>query len=91
MSKNQVERPRHSSEIERIDEQTRVSDLAAAAAAHEAPELLLNRPSSPLRLFLESAEGSKVSLDVDDLFDGSDTESAYQLVLQIRDAHVETE
>jgi hypothetical protein len=91
VSKNEVERPRHLGEVKRIDEQTRVSDLAAAAAAHEAPKLVLHRPSSPLRLFLESAERSKVSLGVDDLFDGSDTESAYQLVLEIRDAHVETE
>ena len=90
MSKYQVERPRHLREIKRIDEQPRVSDLPATAAAHEAPKLILNRPSSPLRLFLEGAEGSKVSLGVDDLFYGSDTESAYQLVLQICDAHVET-
>jgi len=68
MSKYQVKRPRHLGEIERFDEQTRVSDLPPAAAAHEAPKLLLNSPSLPCRLLLEGAEGSKLSLSVDDLF-----------------------
>jgi hypothetical protein len=35
MSKYQVKRPRHLGEIKRLDEQTRVPDLPAAAAAHE--------------------------------------------------------
>ena len=54
-------------EIERVDEETRVADLPAAAAAHEAPELLLGRPASPSRLLLERAEGAEVALRVDDL------------------------
>jgi hypothetical protein len=91
MSKYQIKRPRHLGEIERIDEQTRVSDLPAAAAAHEAPKLLLNGPSLPRRLLLEGAEGSKLSLSVNDLFHGGGTKSADQLVLQVYDAHVETE
>ena len=91
MSKYQVKGPRHLGEVKRVDEQPRVSDLAAAAAAHEAPKLLLDRPSLPRRLFLEGAEGSKVSLAVDHVFHGSDTESADQLVLEICDAHVETQ
>jgi hypothetical protein len=78
-------------EIERLDEQTRVSDLPAAAAAHEAPKLLLVGPSLPRRLLLEGAEGSKLTLAIDDLFHGGGTESADQLVLQVCDAHVETE
>jgi hypothetical protein len=91
MSKYQLKRPRHSGEIQRIDEQTRVSDLPAAAAAHEAPKLLLIGPSLPRRLLLEGAEGSKVTLSADDLGHGGGTESADQLVLQIFDAHVETQ
>src|SRR6266508_1317335 len=91
MSKHEVKRPGHLSEIKCLDEQTRVPDLAAAAAAHEAPKLLLTGPSLPRRLFLKGAERSKVSLSVDDLFHGSGTESADQLVLQVCDAHVETE
>jgi hypothetical protein len=49
------------------------------------------RPSSPRRLLLEGAERSEISLSVDDLFDGGGTEGADQLVLQVGDAHVETE
>jgi len=91
MSKYQVKRPRHLGEIQRVDEQPRVSDLPAAAAAHEAPKLLLSGPSLPRRLLLEGTEGSKLSLSIDDLFHGGGTESADQLVLQICDAHVETQ
>jgi hypothetical protein len=91
MSKYAIQRPRNVGEIKRLDEQTRVSDLSAAAAAHEAPKLLLVAPSLPCRLLLEGAEGSKLSLSVDDLLNGGDTEGADQLVLQVCDAHVETE
>ena len=91
MSKYQVKWPGHLGEIKRLDEQTRVSDLAAAAASHKAPKLLLSGPSVPRRLLLEGAEGSKVSLSVNDLLHGSGTKSSDQLVLQVCDAHVETE
>jgi hypothetical protein len=91
MTKYAVERPRYLGEVKRVDEQTRVSDLPAAAAAHEAPKLVLNRPSMPRRLLLEGAEGSKVALSVDDLFHRCGSESADQLVLQVGDAHVEAE
>ena len=67
MSEHQVERPRHLAEIERLDEQARVAGLPAAAAAHEAPKLILGGSASPLRLLLEGAEGSEVALRVDDL------------------------
>jgi hypothetical protein len=91
MSEHQVERPGHLSEIKRIDEQPRISDLPAATATHEAPKLLLSGPSLPRRLLLECAERSKVTLSVDDLFHGGGTQRADQLVLQICDAHVETQ
>jgi hypothetical protein len=78
-------------EIKRVDEQTRVAELPAAAASHEAAKLLLSRSSLPRRLLLERAEGSKVSLSVHNLLDGGGAESADQLVLQVGDAHVETE
>jgi hypothetical protein len=91
MGKYPVERPRHLAEIQRVDEQTRVSDLPAAAAAHEAAKLLFVCPSLPRRLLLEGAEGSKVALGVNDLFHGGGTESADQLVLQVCDTHVETQ
>jgi hypothetical protein len=91
MSKYQVKRPGHLGEIERPDEQTRVADLPSAAAAHEAPKLFLVAPSLPRRLLLQGPEGAEVSLSVNDLFHGGDTKSADQLVLQVCDAHVETE
>jgi hypothetical protein len=91
MSQYEVERSRHLGEIKCLDEQTCVSDLPAAAAAHETPKLLLRASSLPRRLLLESAEGSKVSLVIDDLFHRGGTERADQLVLQVVDAHVETE
>jgi hypothetical protein len=91
MSKDQVKRPRHLGEIQRIHEQTRVSDLPAAAAAHEAAKLLLGRSCLPRRLLLESAKGSEVTLRVDDLFHRGGAESPDQLVLQVCDAHVETQ
>jgi hypothetical protein len=43
------------------------------------------------RLLLECAERSKLTLGVDDLFHVGSTEGADQLVLQVCDAHVETE
>ena len=91
MSKYQVKRPWHSGEIKRLDEQTRVPDLPAAAAAHEAPKLLLGAPTLPRRLLLEGAERSKVSLRVNDLLHGGGAECADQFVLQVCDAYVETE
>jgi hypothetical protein len=78
MSKYSLERPRHVAEIDGVNEQSRVSDLPAAAAAHEAPKLLLGGPSLPRRLLLEGAERSEVSLRVDDLFHGGGTEGADQ-------------
>jgi hypothetical protein len=91
MSKHAVQRPRHVVEIQRVDQQGRGLDLPAAVGAEEAPELLLSGPSSPRRLLLEGAERFKVTLSVDDLFHAGGTEGADQLVLQVCDAHVETE
>ncbi|MDQ1455999.1 MAG: hypothetical protein QOH28_1619 [Actinomycetota bacterium] len=90
MSKHTIKGPRHSREIQRVDEQAGVMDLPAAAGAHETPKLLLIRPSLVRSLLLEGAERSKLTLSGDDLFHGGGTEGADQLVLQVRDAHVET-
>jgi uncharacterized membrane protein YeaQ/YmgE (transglycosylase-associated protein family) len=86
-----IQRPRHTGEIQRADEQGRSADLATAACAQEAPELFLGGPSPPLGLFLEGAERDQVALLFEDPFDGVITEAADQLVLEVRDAHVETE
>jgi len=68
-----VQRPRHTGEIQRLDEHGRVLDLAAAASAHEAPKLLLDGPSLLRRLLLQRAERSKLTLRVDDVFNGGGT------------------
>jgi hypothetical protein len=91
MSKYQVERPRHLGEIEGVDEQARVADLSAAAAAHEAAELLLVRTALPCGLLLHGAERSEIALGLDHLLDGSGAERPDQLVLQVYNAHVEAE
>jgi hypothetical protein len=91
MSEDEVERPRYLREIERLDEQARVADLPSAAAPHEAPQLLLDASSLPRRLLLEGAERPELALSRHDLLHRSGTERADQLVLQICDAHVETE
>ena len=91
MSKYTIQRPRHQGEIQRLHEQARVADLSPAAAAHEAPELLLPGPSLPRRLLLESAEGSKLALSSNDLLHGGGAKSADQLVFQVLDANVETQ
>jgi len=86
MPNHRVERPRHLLELKRLDEQTRVSDLAAAAAAEEASKLFLGRSVAPWRLALEAPEGAEVALGIDDFFDRGDAECADQLFLEIRDA-----
>jgi len=65
-------------------------DLPAASAAQEAVKLRLGRTSPLRRLLLKRAERSKLTLSVDNVFDRSSTEGADQLVLQVRDTHVET-
>lgn len=85
-----VERPRHLVVAERLDEEPRVADLSTPAAAHEAPELVLGGSALPLRLLLQGAESTKVSVRLDDLLNRGDAESANQLLLEIGDAHVET-
>jgi hypothetical protein len=91
MGKDAIQGPRHPGEIQRADEQWRGPDLPAAARAEESPELLLLGPSSPSRLPLEAAERFKLTLSADDLLDGDGSEGTNQLVLQVCDAHVETE
>jgi virginiamycin B lyase len=91
VSKHPVERPRHLGEIERLDEQARVADLPAAAAAHEPSQLLRRRPSLPRGLLLEGAERSKLALSVDDLFHGGGAEGADQLVLEVGETREEPE
>ena len=66
MSEHAIQRPRHTREVQRIDEQGSRLDLPAAVRTDEAPELLLRGPSAPGGLLLESAERPKVALGIDD-------------------------
>jgi hypothetical protein len=91
MSKDTIERPRHARELQRVDQQPRVSHLPAAVGADEAPKLRLAAPSLPGRLLLERAERSQLTLSLDDMFHTGGTKAADQLVLQVGDAHIEAE
>jgi hypothetical protein len=86
-----VERPGHSGEIKRADEQARVETLSAGSGPQETAKLVLGAPSLLRRLLLKNAERSELTLSIDDLFHRGGAEGADQLVLQIGDAHVETE
>jgi hypothetical protein len=91
MSKYTIERPRHARELQRVDQQPRVTDLPAAVGADEAPKLRLAAASLPGRLLLERAERPKLTLGLDDLFHHGRAKAADQLILQVGDAHVEPE
>ncbi len=60
--------------------------LAAAAGAHEAPQLLLNAPLTLSRLGLEGAKRAELTLGGDDPLDAGSAERTDQLALQVRDA-----
>jgi hypothetical protein len=89
MGEDSVEWPRDALEIERIDEEAGIADLAASAAAQEPPKLLLVGPAAPLRHLLERPKPTEITVGAKDCFDGRRTERPDELILQICDAHVE--
>ena len=91
MCENSVEWSRDAVEIERVDEDAGVADLAAPAAAHEPAQLFLDGTAAPSRHLLEGPEATEIIVAAQEFFDGRCTERANQLILQIRDAHVEAE
>jgi hypothetical protein len=91
MGEDSVEWPRDALEIERIDEQAGVADLATSAAAHEPPKLLLGGTAAPLRHLLQRPESMEITVGAEDFFDGRHAKRTNQLILQVRDAHVEPE
>jgi hypothetical protein len=86
VSEDPIERSRDLSEVERIDEQARVPDLAVP---HEAMELCLQSQPSLLGLLLERLEGRPLARRLDDPFHDGGTQRAHELVLQVCLAHVE--
>ena len=91
VSKEAVERPRHSSQIQRVDEQSRGLDLPAAVGSEKATKLLLGGPCPPCGLPLEGAERLQVALSGEDIFHRGGAEGADQLVLEVCGAHEEPE
>src|SRR5216683_5841786 len=91
MGEHEVERPRHSVEIQGLDEQCRQFDLSPPVRAEKAAELRLVRAFSPRRLILKASERFQLTFRIDDPFHGSRTQGADQLVLKVCDADVETE
>ena len=85
------ERPWHVGQVQRSDQIGRVSGLPAAAAAHPAPELVLDRLAEPGRLLLESAECLQITVRLCNAFDGCGAVSADQLVLEVSLADEETQ
>ena len=87
----EVQRPGHAVQVQRIHEKAGVADLPPAAAAHEATELLLGRSPAPRGLLLERAERPEVALDLGHPLHLGRPERSDQLGLQVGDADVEAQ
>lgn len=83
-----VEGTRYPFEIERLDEERRIPDLAIP---HESPELLLAPQLSLDHLLLKGAERAKLALGLDDLLDRRRPERAHELGLEVGVADEEAE
>src|SRR4029453_17482135 len=84
-----VKGPGHGEGVEGAGEQPRVAELAAAARAQEAVELLLKAAVPLGGLALQGPERPELALGGDDALGGGGAEAADQLVLQVGDAHIE--
>jgi hypothetical protein len=91
MDQDLVERSRDTFEIEGIDEEAGIASLAVRAGGDEPPNLFVRGATAPRRHLLKLSESLQVAVGADDFFDRFDAERTYQLVLQVRDAHVEPE
>jgi hypothetical protein len=91
MGEDAVEWSRDMVEVERLDEEAGVPDLAPSAAAQEPMKLLLDGAVPPRRHLLERPKPVEIVVRPKDLLDPRRTERAYQLLLQIGDAHKEAE
>src|SRR5204863_8610326 len=84
-----VERRGHPVELERVDEQDRVTDLPPGAAREEAPQLVLAGPAAPLGLLLHRPEGAEVPVRPEHRLDRLRSERADELALEVRIAGVD--
>jgi lincosamide nucleotidyltransferase A/C/D/E len=87
---NRVERPWHALQVEGLDEEPRVLDLAGAAP-EEAAKLGLGRPPAPLRLFLERSKGAEAPATFQHRLDTRGPKRVNQLALEVRLADEEAE
>ena len=83
MREHAIERSRPPLEIEGPDEHGRVLDVAAAADAHEAPQLCLEGAAALRGLALEGP-AVRARLGLDDPLDRGGAEAADQLVLEVQ-------
>jgi len=61
----EVERRRHAVELERVDEQGAVADLASGAGAEKAAQLRMQLAAALRGLLLEAAERHELALDIE--------------------------
>lgn len=84
VAKHPIERSGYPAEIQRLHQQSAVSDLPAGASSHEAPELLIDSPTSPGRLRLKRAESAELSFGLEDLLYGVRSDGTDELGFEIR-------
>ena len=91
MGEDAVEWSRDVVEVERLDEEPGVPDLAPSATTQEPVELLFGGAIAPRRHLLERPKPVEIVVGAKDLLDPRRTERTYQLRFQIGDAHEEAE
>jgi hypothetical protein len=91
MGEDAVERRGNMVEVERLDEEPGIQDLAPSAAAQEPVELLFAGAIAPRRHLLQRPKTVQIVVGPKDLLDPRRTERADQLLLQVGDAHEEAE
>jgi hypothetical protein len=82
-NEDSVEWPRDVLDVERVDEQARIPDLAPSAAAHEPPQLFLKGPAAPLWHLLKRPEPVKIVVGREDLLNTLRAQRADQFLLQV--------
>ena len=88
-AEDRVERPWNALEVECLDHDARVTELAASAATHEPSQLLFGRAAAPRRHLLERPKAMQITVGLEELLDRRRAQRANQLVLEVRVAHIE--
>ena len=85
----EVERRRHAVELERVDEQGAVADLASGAGAEKAAQLRMQVAAALRGLVLEAAERRELALGIEHTLHRRRADGADQLVFQVGIAGIE--